>query len=121
MAFLILDPIKAPANSFVALLLNGVVGKNFTGGVFYADLSRWLGMPQFGQGIANGGRLLLIDEDGSNFGFSRRGHDVAHDLGDGIDGSVEGQVGGWRFMGLHRALTGEVVDASTAVGVGSEM
>ena len=75
-------------------------------------------MPKFGQGCANGGGFFLIDKGGSNFGFSRGGHDVAHNLGDGVDGSIEGRVGGWRVMGMRGAVTEEVVAVGTAAGVG---
>ena len=75
-------------------------------------------MPQFGQGCENGDGLLPIDKGGSYFGFSRGGHGVAQDIGDGVDGYVEGQVGGWRVIGLRGEVTEEVLAVSTAADVG---
>ena len=118
LAFPILDPIEARVDSFGALLFNGVVSKAFGGGVVTKDRSCWLGIPQFSQGCANRYGLLPIDKSISNFGFSRGGHDVANDIGDGIDGSVEGRVGGWRVLRLRVALTEEVLATVTAAGVG---
>ena len=39
--------------------------------------------------------LLAVDVGGSNFGFDGRTHHVGHDLGNGVDGAVEAQTGGW--------------------------
>ena len=38
---------------------------------------------------------MHVDECGANFSFISGRHDMAHDLGDSVDGSVESGHGGW--------------------------
>ena len=71
----------------------GVVSKTFGNGVIVTDGGGWLGMSEFVKGGTNGDSLLVVEEYGSSFGFRGRQHNVAHDLGDGMDGDVEGQTG----------------------------
>ena len=118
LAFLILDPIEAHVNIFGAFLFNGVIGETFGSGVVVANRSWWVGMPQFSQGCTDGDGPFPIDKVGSGFGLSRVGHDVAHDIGDGGDGSAEVWAGGWRVMGMREAVTEEVLAAGTAAVVG---
>ena len=49
-------------------------------------------MSKFGKGGTNGDSLLTVEEGGSDFGFRDGRHNVANDLGDGIDGSIEGRT-----------------------------
>ena len=51
-------------------------------------------MIQFLGDGSDGDRFLSVDEYGNNFSFSRGRYDVAHDLGDSVDGSVESGHGG---------------------------
>ena len=36
--------------------------------------------------------FVAVNEEGSEFGFGCRGHDVLDDLGDGVDGAIVGRV-----------------------------
>ncbi len=37
--------------------------------------------------------FAAVDEEGTEFGFGCRRHDVLDDLGDGVDGAIVGLVG----------------------------
>ena len=95
--------------------LNGVVFKTFGGGVIETDGGGWLGMSKFDKGVKKGDSLLAVEEGGSNFGFRGGRHNVAHDLGDGMDGAVEGQTGVGRTGRVRGAVAQEVVPASAAL------
>ena len=41
---------------------------------------------------------MSVDECGANFSFSSGCHDVAHDIGDSVDESVESGHGGWGLL-----------------------
>ena len=89
----VLDPVKAHVDGFRPFLFDGVVCKTFGGGVIGTDGGGRLGMSEFVKGGTNGDSLLAVEECGSDFGLLGRQHNIAHDLGDGMDGAVEGQIG----------------------------
>ena len=43
-------------------------------------------------------RFLSVDECGANFSLSSGHHDVTHDLGYSVDGSVDLGHGGWGLL-----------------------
>ena len=45
-------------------------------------------MAEFFEGIAERDGFLAVDKEGTNFGFSSRGHDVAEDVASGMKRSV---------------------------------
>ena len=47
-----------------------------------------MGVSKFGKGGTNGDSLLAVEECGSDFGFRRGQHNVAHDFGDGMYGPL---------------------------------
>ena len=57
--------------------------------------------------------FLAVDEEGSNFGFSGGGHDVAKDVACSVDGAVVGRWLNRRFLWISRFVA-EVEVASSA-------
>ena len=74
-----------------------------------------LRMSEFGKGGTNGDNLLAVEEGGSNFGFRGGRHNVARDLGDGMDGAVEGRTGVGSTGRLWGAVAQEVVPGGAAL------
>ena len=68
-------------------------------------------------GLCKWGWPLDHGKGGSDFGFSRRGHDVSRYLRYGVDGSVVGRAGGWWVTGLHGLVTEEEVASRTDTGM----
>ncbi len=57
--------------------------------------------------------FLAVDKEGSNFGFSGGGHDVAKDVACSVDGAVVGRWLNRRFLWISRFVA-EVEVASSA-------
>ena len=98
----VLDPIKTHVYCFGALLLHGPVGEALSGGIVNLHRGRTLRANHFGKIGANGHIFLSVEISGSNFGFGRRAHHIAHDFGKG----EKWAIGGWglrrRFRGIGR-------------------
>ena len=71
-------------------------------------------MTELMESCSDGDCLLAVDEGCTNFGFSGRGEDVAHDLGHRVDGAIEGWVGSRQLVGSAGAVTKKVVAPSAA-------
>ena len=101
-------------DGFRPFLFDDVVCKNFGGGFIDKNGGGRLGISKFGKGSANGDRLLAIEECGSGFGFRGGQHNIAHDVGDGMDGAVEGQTDVGSTGRFRGAVAQEEVPASAA-------
>ena len=78
-----MDPIKTHVNCFGAFLLDSWVGEALGGGIVNLNRGRRLRVTHFGKSGTNGHRLLSLEISGSDFGFGRRAHHIAHDFGQG--------------------------------------
>ena len=101
-------------DGFQPFLFDGVVCKTFVGEVIDIDGGGWLGISYFGKGGTNGDSLFAVEEGGSDFGFRGGRHKVAHDIGDSMDGAVEGQTGVGSMGPVRGAVAQEVLPAGAA-------
>ena len=76
----VLDPIEAHVYGFGFFLFDRVVGKAFIGGLFDADWSRGLWVPELCEGSAYRHDLLMIMEGGADFDFRGICHHVVENL-----------------------------------------
>ena len=72
-------------------MLDGPVGEALGSGIFDLRWGRRLRVIHFGKSGGNGHRLLAVGISGSNFGFGRRAHHIAHDFGHGKKRAIVGQ------------------------------
>ena len=114
----ILDPIKAHINGFGSLLFDGLVGKTHCHGIVNLDWSGWLWVPQFNEGVADGDCFLAIEERGTDLGFRGRGHDVAHDLGEGEKRSIEWRNGKRGDIRVEGCIAEEIMSSCATAGFG---
>ena len=61
-------------------MFDGLVEKALDGGIVDLHWGRQLRVNHFGESRLNGHGFLAVEISGSNFGFRRRVHDIAHDL-----------------------------------------
>ena len=54
-------------------------------------------MSELAEQCADGDGFLSIGIGGDDFGFGGTFHDVGHDFGQGVNGSVEPQASAWRL------------------------
>ena len=87
----VLDPIKMHVNFFGTLLFDGPVGEVLGGGIVNLHQGRRLRVTHFGESGANGHRFLSVEISGSDFGFGRRAHHIAHDSGPGEKWAIGGR------------------------------
>ena len=73
--------------------LNGLVGEALGGGIVDLYWVRRLRVTHFGESSVNGHGLLAVEISGSDFGFGRRSHHIAHDFGHGVKRSIGGGRG----------------------------
>ena len=73
-------------------------------------------MAELSEDGTDGHSLLTVEEGGANFGFRGGGHDVGHNLGEGMDGAIEGRVGAWCAARVGGPVAEEVVAAGAASG-----
>ena len=103
-AGMVADPLEEHVDGFGALLFDGVIGKSDRGLVVDLHGCGGLGVAEFPEQCADGGGFLSIDIGGADFGFSGRSHDVGHDFGHGVNGSLSrGRVLG-EFVGSGERL-----------------
>ena len=95
LACVIAYPIKVHVNRFQLFLLYCVVGEAVGGRVVDLDWSDRLWVTYFEEQCAYRDGLLVVDVGGSDIGYGGRTHHIVHDLGNGVDGVVEAQTGGW--------------------------
>ena len=74
-----------------------------------------MGISELGKGGTNGDSLLAVEERDSNFALRGRKHKVACDLGDSMDGAVEGRIGVGSIGRVQGAVAQEVVTAGAAL------
>ena len=111
---LLLDPVKAHVDGFRSFLFDGVVCKTFGGGVIDTDGGGRFGISKFVKGGTNGDSILAVEECGSDFGFRGGQHNVAHDIGDGMDGAIDGRIGVGSMGRVRGAVAQKVVSAGAA-------
>ena len=56
-----------------------------------------------------------IDVGGSNFGLGSQTHDIGHDAGDGVNGSVESRARTWKFGQVGVEVTEKIVPSGASV------
>ena len=82
-------------------MFDGPVGEALGSGIVDLHRGRRLGVTHFGESDASGHGFLAVEISGSDFGFSRRAHHIAHDFGHG----AKRAIGGWgqrqRFLGIR--------------------
>ena len=61
-------------------------------------------MAEFSEQCADGDGFLSIDIGGANFGLGGRYHDVGHDFGHGVNGSIEPQASSERLFRIGRTV-----------------
>ena len=68
---------------------------------------RRLGVAEFAEQRADGDGFLSIDIGGANFGFGGRSHDVGHDFGHSVNGSIEPRASSGRIFGSGERSLGK--------------
>ena len=100
----ILQPVKTHVNGLGPFLLDGSIGKTHGSCVVNLNGRGGLWVSHLSKSGAEGNSFLGIDVGGPDFSFSCRAHDVAHDLGDAVDGSIEHGRDSGASCGLLGAL-----------------
>ena len=77
----VLYPVESHVDGFGADLFAGFVGNGDCCGVVYLDWCCRLGVAEFFQDDADGNCFFAVVEQGTNFGFCGRRHDIAEDFG----------------------------------------
>ena len=72
-------------------MFDGPVGEALDVGIFYLHQGRRLRVNHFAKSGANGHGLLYVEISGSDFGFSRRNHNIPHDFGHVVKRAVGGR------------------------------
>ena len=88
-------------------MFDGPVGEALGGGIFNLRRGRWLRVTHFGDSGVNVHRFLAIEISGSDFGFGRRSHHIAHDFGHGEKRAIVGARGegvGFERSGEHELI-----------------
>ena len=62
--------------------------------------------------------FLSIDIDGADFGFGGRSHDVGHDFGHSVNGSIEPRASSGRLCRIGRAVAEKIISTGAASGTG---
>ena len=75
-------------------------------------------MAEFSEQCADGDGFLSIDIGGANFGLGGRYHDVGHDFGHGVNGSIEPQASSGRLCQIRRALAEKILATSAVSDTG---
>jgi hypothetical protein len=83
-------------NGFKATLLYGVVDDSSSTGIVDLDRGWGLRPTKLFESSTDRSGILGNMKACSNFGLSGRGHDVAQDAADNVDGAI--QWGGWRIV-----------------------
>ena len=87
----VLDPIKTNVNCFGSFLLDGPVGEALGGGIVNLRWGRRLRVTHFGESGVNGHIFFSVEISGSDFGFGRRAHHIAHDFVQGEKWGIGGR------------------------------
>ena len=89
---------------FGALLFDDPIGKDLGGGIVDFRWGKQLRVTHFRESGVNGHVFLAIDISGSDFGFGRRAHHIAHDFGHGEKRAVGvgGEDAGFERLGERK-------------------
>jgi hypothetical protein len=90
----IFEPTPSHVQGFGALLLHGVIGKSFGGGVVDLDRGWWLVVTKFSKSRDDGNCVLAIQTSGCNFGFHCGSNHNIDDFAHCLNGAIE-----WRNIG----------------------
>jgi len=88
LAFAIMEPVKLHVHSLGAFLFDHVIDDPTGSVVVSLQGCGGLRMAQFFQSSVDGADGLGIEEQGTQFGFSSTGDDLAHDLAENMDGAI---------------------------------
>ena len=75
-------------------------------------------MAEFAEQCAYGGGLLSIDIGCADLCFGSRSHDVGHDFGHGVNGSIEPRASSGRLCRIGRTVAEKIMATGTASGTG---
>ena len=73
---------------------------------------------EFSEQCADGDSFLSIGESGADFCFDGISHDVGHDFGHGVNGSIEPQASSGRLCQIRRALAEKILATSAVSDTG---
>lgn len=90
-------PIISHVDCLGALLFDGVVGNSGGSAIVGDHGGGWLGVAEFFKADTGWTGFFGVEEEGSQFGFSRRGLHFVHNLAENVDGAV---VGGFQVAWL---------------------
>ena len=76
------------------------------------------GVAKFAEQCANEYGFLSIDIGGTDFGFGGRSHDVGHDFGHGVNGSIEPLASAGRICRIGRTVAEKIMATGAAAGTG---
>ena len=117
-AGIVADPVETHGNGFGALLFDGVICKLDSGLVVNLHRCGWLGVAKFADHCGDGDGFLCIDIGGADFGFGGKSHDVGHDFGHGVNGSIEPWESSGRHCQIGRTVAEKIMANGTATGTG---
>ena len=117
LVYSVFDPVESHVDGFGSFMFDCVIREAFGGGVVHLHGGWWLRMTDLFQGGSNGDCLLAIDVRGTDFGFSRRAHDVAHDTRDGEEWSIGLGSCGWGRGGQSEAVAEKVMSTGSTAGL----
>ncbi len=114
----VFDPVEAHVDGFGAALLDSVVDDAFGTGVVSLDWSGGLGPAHGDECVSKDTGVLGVDEEGAEFGFGGRCHDVAQFVANSMDGAVGRWICGRRFCRVTGVRAEIVMAADAAASFG---
>ena len=75
-------------------------------------------MAEFAEECADGYGFLSIDIGGADFGFGGRSHNVGHDFGYSMNGSIEPQASSGRLCQIERTVAEKIMATGETSGAG---
>ncbi len=94
------DPIEPHVHGPRAALADGGIYDVKSGGVVGLNWSGQLRMPHFLESRTEDFGGLAVYEEGTNFGFGGRGHDISENAALAVDAAVVGGLADWGFGGI---------------------
>ena len=73
---------------------------------------------EFADQCADGDGFLSIDIGGADFGFGGRSHNVGHDFGYSMNGSIEPWASYGRLCWIGRTVAEKIIATGAAAGTG---
>ena len=77
-----------------------------------------LGVAKFAEQCADDDGFLSIDIGGADFGLGDRSHEIGHDFGHGVNGSIEPRASYGRLCRISRMVTEKIMATGAAAGTG---